>query len=133
MSRENVDLVLESIRRFNPGDMTGWAELWRPETRLSVPDGWPEPGPFVGLEAVTREFERGFESWSEFRFEEVEVLADPGDWVVVSLRLHTKGQASGLEADVEFAVAYRVEDGLLAECAIRWRGEEALDAVGVEG
>jgi ketosteroid isomerase-like protein len=64
MSRENVDLVLESIRRFRPGGLDEWAELWHQDTRMTIPEGWPEPGPFIGLDAVKREFERGIESFS---------------------------------------------------------------------
>jgi hypothetical protein len=39
MSQENVDLVLESIRRFKPGGLDEWAE----------PAGSPETGPFISL------------------------------------------------------------------------------------
>jgi hypothetical protein len=45
MSRENVELVLESIRRFRPGGLDEWAELWHQDTRMTIAEGWPEPGP----------------------------------------------------------------------------------------
>ena len=57
MSQENVDLVLESVRRFRVEGLDEWAELWREDAVLTVAEGWPEPGPFVGLDAVRREFE----------------------------------------------------------------------------
>jgi ketosteroid isomerase-like protein len=131
MSQENVELVLESIRRFRPSGLDEWAELWHQDTRLTIAEGWPEPGPFIGLDAVKREFERVIESFSAFRFEDVEVVADSGDWVVATYRVPTRGAASEIESDVHLAVAYRVEDGLLIECAARWRVEEALEAAGL--
>jgi|SRR5215211_2246240 len=131
MSQENVDLVLESIRRFRPGGLDEWAELWHQDTRMTMPEGFPEPGPFIGLDAVKREFERMIESFSAFRFEDVQVVANSGDWVVAPYRVATRGQASGADSDVHLAVAYRVKDGLLIESAVRWRVEEALEAVGL--
>ena len=78
MSQENVEIVLESIRRFRPSGLDEWAELWHPDTRMTLPEGFPEPGPFIGLDAVKREFERVIDSFSVLRFEDVEVVADWG-------------------------------------------------------
>src|SRR5215207_4271747 len=105
MSQENVDLVLESIRRFRPGGLDEWAELWHQDTRMTIPEGSPEPGPFIGLDAVRRQFERVIESFSALRFEDVEVVADSGDWVVTTYRVPTRGTASRIESDVRLAVA----------------------------
>ena len=66
MSQENIDLVLESIRRFRPSGLDEWAELWHQDTRMTLPEGSPEPGPFIGLEAVKRQFERLFEASRSF-------------------------------------------------------------------
>jgi ketosteroid isomerase-like protein len=131
MSEENVELVLESIRRFRPKGLDEWAQLWHPDTRLTVPDGWPEPGPFIGLDAVRREFERFLDSFSTFRFEDVEIVATSRDWVVARLRIPALGASSGLEADFNLATAYRVEDGLLIECLIWLNVDEALEAAGL--
>ena len=131
MSQENVEIVLESIRRFRPSGLDEWAELWHPDTRMTLPEGFPEPGPFIGLDAVKREFERVIDSFSVLRFEDVEVVADSGDWVVATYRVPARGATSGVEADVHLAVAYRVKDGLLIECAVRWRVEDALEAAGL--
>jgi ketosteroid isomerase-like protein len=133
MSQENVDLVLESIRRFRPGGLDEWAELWHQDTRMTIAEGVPEPGPFIGLDAVRRQFERVIESFSALRFEDVEVVVDSGEWVVATYRVPTRGAASGVESDVHLAVAYRVKDGLLIECAVRWRLEDALEAAGLSG
>ena len=80
MSQENVELDMESVRRFKPGDLDEWAELWSPEARMNPPEDWPEPGPFVGLDAVTEQFECAFgaSAWSQFRIEDVELVAEAG-------------------------------------------------------
>lgn len=131
MSQANTDLVLESIRRFRPEGLDEWAELWHPDTRLTVAEGWPEPGPFIGLDAARREFERFLESFSAVGFEDVEIVAASGDWVVATFLVPARGATSQVESDFHLAVAYRVEDGLLIECAVRWRVDEALQAAGL--
>ena len=122
---------MESIRRFRPEGLGEWAQLWHPDTRLTMPQGWPEPGPFIGLDAVKGEFERVLDSFSTLRFENVEIVAASGDWVVATYRVPARGSASGVEPAFDLAVAYRVEDGLLIDCAVRWNVDEALEAAGL--
>jgi hypothetical protein len=33
---------------------------------MRTPEGWPEPGPYVGREAVMREFEQLQETWDTY-------------------------------------------------------------------
>jgi ketosteroid isomerase-like protein len=127
MSQENVELALETFRRFKPGD-DSWIELWDPEAHLTSPDGWPEQGPFVGREAIVEQFERLRADWSEWRFEDFEVKAAPGEWVVLSFRWHTRGATSGIETDFPLAVAYRIESELVCEGHFRWAIDQALEA-----
>jgi hypothetical protein len=132
MSVENVELALESVRRFKP-NLDEWAKLWHPETRMTVPAGWPEPGPFIGLEEVNHQFEQGTGNWSDFRIEDVEVVADSGPWVVLTYRVHTVGATSGLESDFNLAATYRIQDGLLSEVHLRWGIDDAVEVAGLSG
>jgi hypothetical protein len=52
MSRENVGVVDAMGEAWNAGDMDAFRELLSPDVIVRAPDGWPEPGPFVGREAV---------------------------------------------------------------------------------
>jgi hypothetical protein len=134
MSDENVELVLETVRRFTPGDLDAWAELWHPDTRMDPPDGWPEPGPFVGLDAVRAQFDLAWgDVWQNFRIEDVELVAAEGEWVVVTYRLHAQGAASGIDAEFELAGAYRVQKGLVSEFYPRWNTKDALEVAGLTG
>jgi ketosteroid isomerase-like protein len=132
VSRANVELVRETVRRFTPGDLDSWAELWHPDTRLYPPEGWPEPGPFLGLEAVRAQFELAFgDVWTGFHIGDVEVVGDAGDWVVLTYRLHGRGVSSGLDAEFDVAAAYRIEGGLINELHVRWTAGDALEAAGL--
>jgi ketosteroid isomerase-like protein len=131
MSQENVDLVLESVRRFRPGGLDEWAELWHPDTRLTVPEGWPEPGPFIGLDATREQFERLLDSFSGFDIEKVEIVAAARDRVVARFHIPVRGSGSGAASELDAAIAYRVEEGLLIECFIHWEVDQALEAAGL--
>ena len=63
MSQENVEIVRATIEAWNAGDMDALRELYHPDAIARPPEGWPEPGPFVGREAVMRAFGQLRETW----------------------------------------------------------------------
>ena len=64
MSQENVEIVRAGFAAWNAGDMDAVRDLLQPGRRsCAAPEGWPEPGPFVGREAVMRELEQLRETW----------------------------------------------------------------------
>jgi ketosteroid isomerase-like protein len=63
MSQDNLEVVDALGEAWNAGDMDALRELFDPDVIVRVPDGWPEPGPFVGRESVIRQFERNRDAW----------------------------------------------------------------------
>ena len=63
MSQENVEVVRATFEAWNAGDMDAFRELHDPDVIMRTAGGWPEPGPFVGREAVMRQFEQLRETW----------------------------------------------------------------------
>ena len=63
MSQENVKVVRAHFEAWNAGDMDAHRELYDPDVIARMPAGWPEPGPFVGREAVMRQAEQLRETW----------------------------------------------------------------------
>jgi len=63
MSRENVEIDQATFKAWNAGDMDALRELYGPDIIMRAPEGWPEPGPFVGREAVMRQLEQMRETW----------------------------------------------------------------------
>jgi ketosteroid isomerase-like protein len=131
MSQENVEILLETLRRIEANDAEGIAALMHPEIRGSAGSGWPEPGPFVGRDAVRTQLKRVIE-WGENRFTDIDVVADEGDWVVAALRWHVRGAGSGIETHSDGATAIRVKEGLITEWHNRWSRDEALKAAGLK-
>ena len=130
MSQENVELVLEYLRRAEAIDLEAIAARTHPQIRGTAARGWPEPGPFVGRDAALAEFKRLTE-WGENRFTDIDVVADEGDWVVIAYRWQVRAAGSGIETHFDVAAAVRVKDALVIEWHNRWSREEALEAAGL--
>jgi ketosteroid isomerase-like protein len=130
MSEENVELVLEYLRLAEADDVEGIAPLMHPEITSTAVSGWPEPGPFVGRDAVLAETQR-LTDWGESRFTDIDVMTDEGDWVLVAFRWHVRAAGSGIETHFDVAVAVRVKEGRVIEWHSRWSRDEALEAAGL--
>jgi ketosteroid isomerase-like protein len=73
VSQANVEIVRAVYATWNAGDMDAFRDLYDPDTIMRPPGGWPEPGPFVGREAVMREWEQVREAWNA---DVVELIGD---------------------------------------------------------
>jgi SnoaL-like domain len=129
MSEENVELVLESFR-LDPNDLEARAALFHPEITATAVPGWPEPGPFVGRDAVLAETKR-LTDWGGIRFTDIDLVADEGDWVVVAYRWHVRGAGSGIATHLDVVTAIRVKEGRFIEWHNRWSRDDALEAAGL--
>ena len=58
MSQENVDFLKAAIEAWNAGDMDAVRDSYHPDAMIGRLEGWPEPGPIVGREAVMRQWQQ---------------------------------------------------------------------------
>ncbi len=130
MSRENVGVVREAIRRFTAGDMEGVSELYSEDALAVAPEGWPEAGRFEGRDAVIRQFRRLAEDW-ERQSMEVDEEKTGDDWVVLKQVWGAQGAGSGVPLQMTLFGAYRLESGKIAEARFFWERADALEAVGL--
>jgi uncharacterized protein len=129
MSQENVDVVRAGYEAWNRGDMDALRETHDPDVFARPLDGWPEPGPFVGREAVMRQFEQLRETWDADALEPVGDFVHGADRVVSRLIWH--GAGHGPESNMEFTVVYTLRKGRIAFLEYFWDHAEALEAVGL--
>ena len=78
MSQENVEVVQAAFEAWNMGDMDGLRESYDPSVTWRPAEGWPEPGPYVGRDAVMRQLEQLRETWDSDRFELISDFIDVG-------------------------------------------------------
>jgi ketosteroid isomerase-like protein len=110
MPESSVDLVRESLRRFN-SDRDGVYELLSEDIFVEVPPSLSaEPDVYEGHAGIRRYID-GFDGMLEdVQFELVE-LHDEGDQVIAELILKGRGVSSGIEVEQPTAVVHWIEDG----------------------
>jgi ketosteroid isomerase-like protein len=58
VSEQNAEVVRSLLETWNAREMDGFRQLYDPNVVVRAPEGWPEPGPFVGRDAIMRQFEQ---------------------------------------------------------------------------
>jgi ketosteroid isomerase-like protein len=129
MSQENVEFVRAAFEAWNAGDMDAFLELLAPDVISRPPEGWPEPGPFVGREAVMRQFMQQRQTFEADAAKPISDFIEIADRVIV--RLSWRGRGHGPELNLEQTCAFTVRKGKILAFEWFWDHAEALEAVGL--
>ena len=129
MSQENVEVVQAAYEAWNVGDIDALREQYDPDVIVRTPEGWPEPGPFVGREAVMRWFEQLRETWDADALKPIGDFIDAGDRVAMRQIWH--GAGYGPEANLEMTNVITVRKGRIFYTELFWDHAEALETLGM--
>jgi ketosteroid isomerase-like protein len=109
--------------------MDALRELYDPDVIMRFAEGWPEPGPFVGREAVMRQWEQMRETW------DADAIELTGDFVHaadrVAVRQVWRGAGHGPEAIIAATGVTTLRKGRIVQVEFFWDHAEALEAVGL--
>ena len=128
MSQKNVDIVKAAFAAWNAGDMDAFREFYDPDAVLRGAEGWPEPGPFLGREAIMRQWEQQRDAFDTDAVEPISFI-DIADRVVV--REIWRGAGSGPEMNLEITNVMTVRKGRIVYQEFFWDHAEALETVGL--
>jgi ketosteroid isomerase-like protein len=129
MSQENVAVVRATFEAWNAGDEAALGVPLHADAVLQMPEGWPEPGPYVGREAVMRQWKQQRETWDVDSLEVVGEFMDTADKVAVRFIWHAAGH--GPEAQIEVTGVYTVREGKIRTIRFFRDHAEALEAAGL--
>ena len=129
MSQENVEIVRATVEAWNAGDMDALRELHDPDVIARPPEGWPEPGPFVGREALMRQYAQMRETWDTDASEPISDFIDAVDRVVV--RFIWRGMGHGPESSMELTNVVTIRKGKIVTMEYFWDHAEALETLGL--
>ena len=129
MSQENVEVVKAAFDAWNAGDMDRLRDIYDPNIVLHMLRDWPEPGPYVGREAVMRQWEQIRETW-DADFVEPISFVDVGDRVVV--RQMWRGFGRGPDANIDMTIIFTLREGRVVSLEYFWDHAEALKVAGLE-
>jgi ketosteroid isomerase-like protein len=129
MSQENVEVVKTAFDAWNTRDMDAIRELYDPDAIIvRTLEGWPEPGPIVGREAIMQVFEQLRATWDRDTLEGVSLI-NAGDRVVASYVW--RGFGRGPELNMEQAVVFTLRDGKIFLLEYFWDHAKAREAMGL--
>lgn len=129
MSKGNVDVFRAVFEAWNAGDMAAFRELYDPDVIMRPMEGWPEPGPFVGREAVMREWNQLRETWHGDTVEPISAFIDVADRVVVRQVWHAASR--GPEAHIETTNVVTLRNGRIIYQEFFRDHAAALETVGL--
>jgi ketosteroid isomerase-like protein len=130
MSQENVEIIRRAYEAVNAGQPV--YSIFHPALIYHPRADEPDPSVHVGRDAFERLLDGFLESFSDLRFDVLEVI-DTGDRVIASTMIHGRGAASGASVEDAYVVVYRLRDGLIVEGWEYRTEQEALKAVGMAG
>jgi ketosteroid isomerase-like protein len=122
--RSDTEVVTQVFEAWNAGDMDRLRGLYHPEIVVRAPAGWPEPGPFVGREAVMRQFEEMRSTFDRDSLQQLNTLRRVGDRVVARVGWRATGR--GLESDLEMTALYTVRGEQVVLIEFIWDHDDAL-------
>jgi ketosteroid isomerase-like protein len=129
MTQANVQLVQVLFGAWNAGDMDAFREGYDPDAIMRAVEGWPEPGPWVGREAIMRQWKHMREAWDADKVEAVGDIIGIGDRVAVRYIWHGRGH--GPESRLEFTTVCTVRKRKIVYQEFFWDHADALEAVGL--
>jgi ketosteroid isomerase-like protein len=109
--------------------MDALRELYDPDAIMRTPEGWPEPGPYVGRDAIMRQFEQVRETWTSDALEAIGDFIDAADRVVV--RHIYRGAGHGPESNMELTVVFTIRKRRVFYQEFFWDYAEALEVLGL--
>jgi ketosteroid isomerase-like protein len=92
MSEENVEVVRANRQAWNAGDMDAVREMHDPDVILRPKKNWPEPGPYVGREAVMGFYQQLRETFDADTIELTSGFSHAADRVVIRGIWHTRAR-----------------------------------------
>ena len=126
MSRQNIELVRDSLEAFERGDLDGALANAHPDlvsTRVAVFHG-PD-----GFRQLLADWLEGF-SEASFRTDD---YIDAGDYVIVHQHQRGRGAGSGALVEGDFWLVYGFAEDKVIRLDIYAHRDEALEATGLRG
>lgn len=132
MSEASVEIVRGIYDRWGEGDFRTPFDQMDEHVVFIMPPDLPDSGIYLGREALA-DYTRNFLApWSKIAIEAEETIP-AGDSVVVAVRQHGAGDASGIETELRYfhVWTFRGAKAIRLE-SIRDR-DDALEAAGISG
>ena len=129
MSQQRLELIQRFYQRYFETGELPW-DIVDEASELRDHDALDQSGVYRGHEGIRRWLDDWNAAWAEWSIEPEEFI-DADDYVVVVVRMRTKGLGSGVELDRQDGVVYKCRDGKIFTADYFNSKEQALEAAGL--
>jgi ketosteroid isomerase-like protein len=129
MTADARERLLAGYQAWNRGDLEEWLEFMHPDVRLDSPGVFPGfDREYRGRDGLRRFWDQLHDPWENFAID-IEAIAEEPNGFVVAIRFRAKGAGSGVDVDMHFGHAFRLEGDRVIEIIARATAEEARDTL----
>jgi uncharacterized protein len=131
MSQGNVEIVRAIYGRWGEGDFRTSIDQLDPDVVFVVGPGFPDPGTYLGTEAISAYTRSAMlETWTDLTIEAEEIVA-AGDSVLASVLQTGVGTTSGVPAEMRYFTLWSFRGGKVIRLESFRELAEAREAAGL--
>jgi ketosteroid isomerase-like protein len=131
MSQETIDVVLGLLDANARRDWDAVFGFYSPDIEWEDTDGlWGDWGTARGHDGVRTAWQRWFETLTDVDWRLDGDLAEAGDEVAATYRVHARGRGSGAEVVQRLTLLWSIRDGKVVRVRAYRERERALEALG---
>jgi ketosteroid isomerase-like protein len=130
MAQHNLDVVRSIYAQWGRGDFSSaaWAD---PAIEFGFADG-PEPGRWMGLDAMAARYGDWLRGWKAFRAEPERYLVVDDSRILVLVHNTGRGRTSGVEFEQRSVANYfELREGKVTKLVVYWDRDRALADAGL--
>jgi ketosteroid isomerase-like protein len=131
VSQENVEIVRRGFVALNDGDVEGVLADMDPGIEWYPTSDFVDIGPFRGHDGIRDLMSLVFAAFDEYCLDPEEFV-DAGDAVIAPVHQTGRGKVSGIEADVQYILVFKLNEGKAVRVESYYDRRDALEAVGLE-
>lgn len=123
-------MVRRIFDEWGRGDFRGAAALFDPYVLLVLHPEFPDPGTYLGPEAIANYTRDLLAAWEDFSIV-AEDFVDAGDTVVVEVRQRGVGRSSGVVTELRYVQVFTFRGDAIIRIESFAERDQALEAVGL--
>jgi ketosteroid isomerase-like protein len=131
MAAEYVERLRRGYAAFKEGGVEAILEQVAPEVEFRDRESAPDRETLVGGEGIVELVRLNMEVFDQLELEPQEFV-DAGDFVLVVLRMHVRGRASGAAVDSEVCHAWEFSEGHARRMQVYASKERAIEALDLD-